>query len=245
MATPTLNDTCCGVDLLERALNHEAMTRHYVEDPLEASLIDYHMTDSQSGEREYARLLDASTAYMRRQSPQEVLSMEEGASKEKKKSALQVEVKPLPSHLTYEFRDSDHMFPISTKPNGLQLVKLLDVLSKHRGVIGYNIDDIKGLSPSLYMHHIFLDEGHRASQQPQCCLNPNMQKIVKKEVVKFLDTGIIYPISDSEWVNTVHIVPKKGGIVIIENEHDNLISTRTITEWCMCLDHRKLNQATH
>ena len=66
----------------------------------------------------------------------------------------------------------------------------------------------------------------------------------EKEVVKLLDDGIIYPISYSEWVSPVQVVPKKNGMTFIKNERDELISTRTITGWCMCIDYRKLNQAT-
>ena len=95
-----------------------------------------------------------------------------------------VVLKPLPSHLRYEFLDLDHKFPVivSSKLDDPQLEKLLDVLKKHRGAIGHSIDDTKGLRPSLCMHCIFLDEGHRPFQQPSCLLNPNMQEIVKKEV---------------------------------------------------------------
>ena len=60
-----------------------------------------------------------------------------------------------------------------------------------------------------------------------------MQEVVKKEVVKLLDAGIIYPISDSEWVSPVQVLPKKGGVTIIKNEHENLIFTRTVTGWHM------------
>jgi len=58
-----------------------------------------------------------------------------------------------------------------------------------------------------------------------------MQEVVKKEVVKLLDAGIIYPISDSEWVSPVQVVPKKGGIIIIKNEQVELISTTIVTGW--------------
>ena len=71
-----------------------------------------------------------------------------------------------------------------------------------------------------------------------------MQELVKKEILKLLDSGIIYPISDSEWVSPVQVVPKKGGTTVIKNERDELISTRTVTGWRMCIDYRKLNQAT-
>jgi len=71
-----------------------------------------------------------------------------------------------------------------------------------------------------------------------------MQEVVKKEVVKLLDARIIYPISYSEWVSPVQVVPKKGGITIIKNERDELISTRTVVGWCMCIDYHRLNQAS-
>jgi len=71
-----------------------------------------------------------------------------------------------------------------------------------------------------------------------------MQKVVKKEVVKPLEDRVIYSISDSEWVSPVQVVPKKGGVTVIKNERNELISTRTVTRWRMCIDYRKLNQAT-
>ena len=58
-----------------------------------------------------------------------------------------------------------------------------------------------------------------------------MQEVVKKEILKLLDAGIVYPISDSEWVSPVQIVPKKGGITVIKNERDELISARTVIGW--------------
>ena len=101
-------------------------------------------------------------------------------------------MKPLPSHLRYEFLGSAYEFLIiiSAKLDGPQWEKLLDVLRKHRSTIRYSIDGIKGLSPSFYMYRIFLDEGHQPSRQPQHHLNPNIQKVVKKEVVKLLDVRI-------------------------------------------------------
>lgn len=71
-----------------------------------------------------------------------------------------------------------------------------------------------------------------------------MQEVVKKEVVKLLDAGIIYSISDSPWVSPVHVVPKKGGMAVVANEKNELIPTRTVTGWRVCIDYRKLNDAT-
>ncbi|CAA7060977.1 unnamed protein product [Microthlaspi erraticum] len=75
-------------------------------------------------------------------------------------------------------------------------------------------------------------------------LNPNLKEVVKKEILKLLDAGIIYPISDSTWISPVHCVPKKGGITVIKNDKEELIPTRTIVGHRMCIDYRKLNSAS-
>ena len=71
-----------------------------------------------------------------------------------------------------------------------------------------------------------------------------MKEVVKKEIIKWLDAGIIYPISDSSWVSPVQCVPKKGGMTVITNDNNELIPTRTVTGWRVCMDYRKLNKAT-
>ena len=71
-----------------------------------------------------------------------------------------------------------------------------------------------------------------------------MKEVVRKEVLKWLNAGFIYAISDSPWVSPVHVVPKKGGFTVIRNEKNELIPTRTVTGWRVCIDYRKLNTAT-
>jgi len=75
-------------------------------------------------------------------------------------------------------------------------------------------------------------------------LNPNMKEVVKNEVIKLLDNGIIYPISDNKWLGPTQVVPKKLGVTVIINEKNELIPTRTITGGRMCIDYRKLNSMT-
>ncbi|KAL4360478.1 hypothetical protein GQ457_04G016190 [Hibiscus cannabinus] len=94
------------------------------------------------------------------------------------------------------------------------------------------------------MHKILLEDNHKPTVDAQRRLNQAMKDVVRKEILKWLDAGIIYPISDSEWVSPVQCVPKKGEITVISNEKNELIPTRTVTGWRVCMDYRKLNKAT-
>ena len=93
------------------------------------------------------------------------------------------------------------------------------------------------------MHKIFLNDDAKTSIEHQRRLNPMMKVVVRKEVLKWLNAGFIYAISDSSWVNPVHVVPKNGGFTVIINEENELIPTRTVTGWSVCIDYRKLNFA--
>jgi hypothetical protein len=90
-------------------------------------------------------------------------------------------------------------------------------LREHREAIGWTIKDIKGISPSLVMHKIHLEENSKPSREPQKRLNPAMQEVMRAEVIKLLDVGIIYPISESKWVSQIHVVPKWAGLTIVKN----------------------------
>ena len=71
-----------------------------------------------------------------------------------------------------------------------------------------------------------------------------MKEVVRNEVLKLLDAGIIFPIADSEWVSHVHCVPKKGGIIVVPNDNDELIPQRIVVGYRMCIDFRKVNKFT-
>ena len=75
-------------------------------------------------------------------------------------------------------------------------------------------------------------------------LNPKMKEVVRKEILKLLEAGIIYPVVDSQWVSLVHCVPKKGGIIVVPNDKNELIPQRVVTGYRMVIDFRKLNKAT-
>ncbi|XP_075491897.1 uncharacterized protein LOC142530030 [Primulina tabacum] len=157
-----------------------------------------------------------------------------------------LEMKHLPSHLKYLFLLDNDKFSVivSSTLTGTEEEKLLRVLRDNIKAIGWSIADIKGFSSSMCMHKILMEADHKTSTQPQRRLNPAMQEVVKKEVIKLLDACIIYPISDSRWVSPVQVVPKKGGITVVKNENIELIPTRTVTGWRVCIDYRKLNDAT-
>ncbi|KAI3739976.1 hypothetical protein L2E82_30390 [Cichorium intybus] len=94
------------------------------------------------------------------------------------------------------------------------------------------------------MHRIITEEGAKPSRDTQRRLNPNLKEVVKKEVLKWLDTGIIYPISDSEWVSPTQTVPKKSWITVVDTKDGDKVSTRPVTGWRVCIDYQKLNTAT-
>ena len=152
--------------------------------------------------------------------------------------APKVELKPLPTNLRYEYlRANSNLTHEQTE-------KLLKVLKDHRKALGYTIGDLKGISPSICMHRIHMADDHKPTIEGQRRLNPNLSEVVRKEVQKLLDAGFIYRISDSKWVSPVHVVPKKGGTTVVEDNKGALIATRLVTGWRMCIDYRKLNTGT-
>ena len=120
----------------------------------------------------------------------------------------------------------------------------LEILRKYKKTIAWCIDDMKGINPSICMHKILLEENVKTSIEHQRRLNPLMKEVVIKEVLKWLNAGFIYAISDSPWVSLVHVVPKRGGFIVIRNEKNELILTRNVIGWEVCKDYKKLNIAT-
>ncbi|GJW59455.1 putative nucleotidyltransferase, ribonuclease H [Tanacetum coccineum] len=157
-----------------------------------------------------------------------------------------LELKELPEHLEYAFLQEDNQLPvvISSALSTDEKTRLLEVLRNHKGAIAWSIADIKGIDSSFCTHKILMEDEFKPSVQPQRRVNPNIKEVVKKEVIKLLDAGLIYPISDSPWVSPVQVVPKKGGMTVVKNEKDELIPQRTVTGWRVCIDYRKLNNAT-
>jgi len=94
------------------------------------------------------------------------------------------------------------------------------------------------------MHKIHPKEDAKPSREPQRRLNPAMQEVVRTKVIKLLDAGIIYPISDSKWMSPIHVVPKRAGLTVVENKEGELVPTRIQSRWRGCINYRKLNAMT-
>ncbi|CAM8899867.1 unnamed protein product [Rhodiola kirilowii] len=161
--------------------------------------------------------------------------------------APKVELKPLPEHLRYAFLGENDTLPFIIK-NGLgadQERRLVKVLSRHKLAIRWTLADIRGISLTVCMHRILLEDGAKPSREPQRKLNPIMMEVVQKEIQKLLDADVIYPISDRQWVSPVHVVPKKTGITVEKNAEGEMVMTKVKNGWRMCIDYRKLNAVTH
>ncbi|GJY81369.1 reverse transcriptase domain-containing protein [Tanacetum coccineum] len=151
----------------------------------------------------------------------------------------------LPSLTLFEGEGTDKLpIIISKELKDKEKAALLKVLKSHKRAIAWKISDIKGIDPSFYTHKILMEDDFKPAVQHQRRVNSKIHEVIKKEVIKLLDAGLIYPISDSPWVSPVHCVPKKGGMTVVENEDNELIPTRLVTGWRVCIDYRKLNDAT-
>nr|GEY45407.1 reverse transcriptase domain-containing protein [Tanacetum cinerariifolium] len=116
----------------------------------------------------------------------------------------EVELKDLPPHLEYAFLEGNNKFPV--------------IIAKELG------DEEK---------FALIKEDYKPAVQHQRRVNPKIHNVIKKEVEKLLDAGLIYPISDSPWVSPVHCVPKKSGFTVVENEENELIPTCLVIRWRM------------
>nr|GFB48113.1 reverse transcriptase domain-containing protein [Tanacetum cinerariifolium] len=118
------------------------------------------------------------------------------------------ELKDVPPHLEYAFLESDNKLPIiiAKELGEEEKAALIKVLKSHKRAIAWKL---------TFRRRV----------------NPKIHDVIKKEVKKLLDAGLIYPISDSLWVSPVHCVPKKGGFTVVKNEENELIPARLVTGW--------------
>ncbi|XP_074288008.1 uncharacterized protein LOC141613165 [Silene latifolia] len=212
MEALSLGDTCCIVDILENPME-EHDPKASSMDPLETCLVSgYEVDDKDIETLAYVWMLDS--APIHEQAPKfEVLEV--GKKEESSTPPPTVELKPLPSSLKYEFLGDNSTFPviINSALDDTQTSKLISLLKRFKGVLGYTIGDLKGISPSLCTHKILLENEDASSIEPQRRLNPIMKEV-------------------------------KGGMTVVRNDKNELIPTRTVTGWRMCVDYRKLNKST-
>ncbi|RDX68463.1 Retrovirus-related Pol polyprotein from transposon 17.6, partial [Mucuna pruriens] len=151
-----------------------------------------------------------------------------------------MELKPLLNHLKYAYLDSEQQLPVIIANNlhQEQEYKLLEILRQHKKAIRWKLSDLPGINPSIYMHRILMEEEIKPIRKQQRRLNSTILDVVKKEVTKLLAAGIIYPILDNQWVSSVQVM------TITKNQQDELVPMRIQNSWRVCIDYRRLNQAT-
>nr|GEY41234.1 reverse transcriptase domain-containing protein [Tanacetum cinerariifolium] len=159
---------------------------------------------------------------------------------------LEVELKEFPPHLEYAFLGENKKWPviISKDLSVNEKSALINVLKSRKKAIAWKLTNIKGIDPEFCSHKILFEDDYSPKVQSQRRVNPKIHDVIKKEVQNLLDAGLIYPISDSPWVSPVHCVPKRGGMPVIRNDENKLVPTRLVTGWRVCIDYRKLNEAT-
>nr|GFB08642.1 reverse transcriptase domain-containing protein [Tanacetum cinerariifolium] len=113
----------------------------------------------------------------------------------------EVELKELPPHLKYAFLGDNEKWPviIAKDLSSNEKTALINVLKTRKKAIAWKLTDIKGIDPEFCSYKILLEEDYSPKVQSQRRVNPKIHDVIKKEVEKLLDAGLIYPISDSPW----------------------------------------------
>ena len=235
---PVESDTCFMAEIVEAIVSSQSD----LTDPLETSLVQNDPENMSEEAEEYMKWMDSFGPNRRKYF--ESLGEEAKTPVPSVEQPPKMEQKPLPSHLKYAYLGIASTLPVIISATELEEEKLLRVLRDHKNALRWSLADLKGIRPSMCMHRILLEDGHKPSVGPQRRLNPTMKEVVRKELLKWLDTGVIYPILDSAWVSPVQVVPKKGGTTVIRTENNILLPSRTVTGWRICIDYRKLNKAT-
>nr|GEU58896.1 hypothetical protein [Tanacetum cinerariifolium] len=156
---------------------------------------------------------------------------EESKAKSFVEEPPELELKELPSHIEYALLEDSNKLPVIIAKNLKDIEKeaLINVLKSHKWAIAWKISDIKGINPRFCTHKILMEDDYKPAVQSQRRVNPKIHDVIKKEVIKLLDAGMIYPISGSPWVSPIHCVPQKGGMTAVANENNELIPTRLLS----------------
>ncbi|XP_074325904.1 uncharacterized protein LOC141663927 [Apium graveolens] len=231
------------INLIDKMLDHEIMS---VDDALDFCLNHFGQNWVDSDYTNKVNKMLESTIPITNQELEPLPLSFHQASEPVEPSPPELELKPLPNTLKYMFLGPNESFPfiIASNLTPSQEEELLIVLRENKEAIGWSIFDIKGISPTVVQHRIQLFDDSKPVREPQRRLNPTLMEVVRKEILKCLDNGIIFPISDSSWVSPIQVVPKKSGITVVTNENDEQVPTRVQSGWRVCIDYRKLNSTT-
>nr|GEX89910.1 reverse transcriptase domain-containing protein [Tanacetum cinerariifolium] len=139
-----------------------------------------------------------------------------------------LELKDLPPHLEYAFLEGTSKLPVIIAKDLREEKKdqLINVLRSHKRATAWKIFDIRGIDPNFCTDKILMEDNFKPAVQHQKRVNPKIHEVIKAEVIKLLNAGLIYLILDSPWVSLVHVVPKKGGMMVVTNDNNELIPTR-------------------
>ena len=134
-------------------------------------------------------------------------------------------MKTLLSHLKYAYLNENFTLPmiISIALATNEEERLLRIIREYKIAFGWLMVDMKGIISSVCMHKLLIEENYRPLVEHQRRLNPNMKEVMRKKVIKWLDAGIIYLISDSQWVSPIQVMLKKGEIIVLPNDNKEVI----------------------
>ena len=195
---PEESDTCFMTETVEAIVS----SQNGLTDPLKASLVQSDSKNIGEEAEDYVKWMDSFEPNKRKYF--ESLGESAKAPVPSVKQPPKMEQKPLPSHLKYAYLGMASTLPDHFNvPDRIRGREVMRVLRDHKNALGWSLTDLKGIHPSMCMHHILLEDGHKPLVEAQRRLNPTMKEVVRKEVLKWLDTGVIYPISDRAWVSLV------------------------------------------
>ncbi|XP_070007776.1 uncharacterized protein [Nicotiana sylvestris] len=210
---PNSNEVSSFVDLVTDVIIDKTSVVMNVDDTLEAVLLNCDDQEIEGYvECENALQRMGSYTYESRKLSLDIENRTTPPTKPSIEDPPILELKPLPPHLRYEFLGPSSTLPVilSSCLTNVQVDSILAVLQKRKKAIGWTLEDIRGISPAFCMHNINFEEGAKPSIEHQRRLNKSMQVVFKNEVIKWLDAGVVYPISDSLWTSLVQCVLKKG-----------------------------------
>ena len=136
-------------------------------------------------------------------------------------------VKILPNHKSVPIEiESSKTLNLNPNLSTTETNQVIKLLQENKEAFAWDYVDMKGISPTMYKHHIYIKDDCRPVRHPQRRMNPSMKDIVKIELQNLLNVGFIYLISNSYWVSPLVVGPKKNG------------------KWRICVDYKELNKAT-